>query len=254
MFLPHGRARLAAERGRGAQRRPDHPRRRRAGGGVPGLPAGRADGPSTGGRRHRSRIRDRRGAHPPAHGPRRRAARRRAEGTGCGRTCGSTWRPPRPSSGRRPTSPTPTCLRRCRTRFGRSPRSSWTNTAARCGRSRRSTRWRPECSSARTGGHTPGHSIVRLASGGDALTFAGDAVFAARVRQPRVAQRLRTRPRGGGPRPDPSPAGAGSDRRVDWWPPTCRSRPSAGWRPPATSSGAYRPPGITESPPGQRLV
>jgi glyoxylase-like metal-dependent hydrolase (beta-lactamase superfamily II) len=30
----------------------------------------------------------------------------------------------------------------------------------------------------RTGGHTPGHSIVRVASGGDALTFAGDAVFA----------------------------------------------------------------------------
>ncbi|MCV7221210.1 MBL fold metallo-hydrolase [Mycolicibacterium elephantis] len=31
---------------------------------------------------------------------------------------------------------------------------------------------------ARTGGHTLGHSIVRLASGGDRLTFAGDAVFA----------------------------------------------------------------------------
>ncbi|WP_024447440.1 MBL fold metallo-hydrolase [Mycolicibacterium iranicum] len=31
---------------------------------------------------------------------------------------------------------------------------------------------------ARTAGHTPGHSIVRLASGGDGLTFAGDAVFA----------------------------------------------------------------------------
>jgi glyoxylase-like metal-dependent hydrolase (beta-lactamase superfamily II) len=30
----------------------------------------------------------------------------------------------------------------------------------------------------RTGGHTPGHSIVRLASNGDRLTFAGDAVFA----------------------------------------------------------------------------
>jgi glyoxylase-like metal-dependent hydrolase (beta-lactamase superfamily II) len=29
----------------------------------------------------------------------------------------------------------------------------------------------------RTGGHTPGHSIVRLASGGDRLTFAGDALF-----------------------------------------------------------------------------
>ncbi|MBS1694802.1 MAG: MBL fold metallo-hydrolase [Actinobacteria bacterium] len=30
----------------------------------------------------------------------------------------------------------------------------------------------------RTGGHTPGHSVVRLASGGDRMTFAGDAVFA----------------------------------------------------------------------------
>lgn len=30
----------------------------------------------------------------------------------------------------------------------------------------------------RTGGHTPGHSVVRLSSGGDRLTFAGDAVFA----------------------------------------------------------------------------
>ena len=29
----------------------------------------------------------------------------------------------------------------------------------------------------RTGGHTPGHSVVRLASGGDRLTFVGDLVF-----------------------------------------------------------------------------
>jgi len=29
----------------------------------------------------------------------------------------------------------------------------------------------------RTGGHTPGHSVVRLASRGDRLTFLGDAVF-----------------------------------------------------------------------------
>jgi glyoxylase-like metal-dependent hydrolase (beta-lactamase superfamily II) len=29
----------------------------------------------------------------------------------------------------------------------------------------------------RTGGHTPGHSIVRVESGGEALVFAGDAVF-----------------------------------------------------------------------------
>ncbi|WP_050423640.1 MBL fold metallo-hydrolase [Bradyrhizobium tropiciagri] len=36
----------------------------------------------------------------------------------------------------------------------------------------------------RTGGHTPGHSIVRIASGGEALTFAGDAVFAVGFDQP----------------------------------------------------------------------
>ncbi len=66
----------------------------------------------------------------------------------------------------------------------------------------------------RTGGHTPGHSVVRLASGGDRLTFAGDAVFHGRVRAPRLAQRLRTRPRGGGPRPGPSFAGAGGEPRV----------------------------------------
>jgi glyoxylase-like metal-dependent hydrolase (beta-lactamase superfamily II) len=29
----------------------------------------------------------------------------------------------------------------------------------------------------RTGGHTPGHSVVRLASGDDRLMFAGDAIF-----------------------------------------------------------------------------
>lgn len=29
----------------------------------------------------------------------------------------------------------------------------------------------------RTGGHTPGHSVVRIRSGGDKLMFAGDAVF-----------------------------------------------------------------------------
>jgi glyoxylase-like metal-dependent hydrolase (beta-lactamase superfamily II) len=29
----------------------------------------------------------------------------------------------------------------------------------------------------RTGGHTPGHSVIRLESGGERLTFAGDAIF-----------------------------------------------------------------------------
>ena len=36
----------------------------------------------------------------------------------------------------------------------------------------------------RTGGHTPGHSVVRVASGSDALTFAGDAVFTVGFEQP----------------------------------------------------------------------
>jgi glyoxylase-like metal-dependent hydrolase (beta-lactamase superfamily II) len=36
----------------------------------------------------------------------------------------------------------------------------------------------------RTGGHTPGHSVVRLSSGGDRLTFAGDAVFQVGFDQP----------------------------------------------------------------------
>ena len=36
----------------------------------------------------------------------------------------------------------------------------------------------------RTGGHTPGHSVVRVASSGDLLTFAGDAVFQVGFEQP----------------------------------------------------------------------
>lgn len=36
----------------------------------------------------------------------------------------------------------------------------------------------------RTGGHTPGHSVIRVASGGEALTFAGDAVFTVGFEQP----------------------------------------------------------------------
>jgi glyoxylase-like metal-dependent hydrolase (beta-lactamase superfamily II) len=36
----------------------------------------------------------------------------------------------------------------------------------------------PGVLASRTGGHTPGHSVVRVESGGERLTFAGDAVFA----------------------------------------------------------------------------
>src|SRR5262249_14815605 len=46
----------------------------------------------------------------------------------------------------------------------------------------------------RTGGHTPGHSVVRLASGGDRLTFAGDAVFAVGVDHPQGYHGLRHHP------------------------------------------------------------
>jgi hypothetical protein len=44
--------------------------------------------------------------------------------TGCVRTCGFTWRPPRPSSGRRPISPASPCRRGFRTRFGGRPSGS----------------------------------------------------------------------------------------------------------------------------------
>lgn len=36
----------------------------------------------------------------------------------------------------------------------------------------------------RTGGHTPGHSVVRVASGKEGLTFAGDAIFAVGFEHP----------------------------------------------------------------------
>ena len=97
----------------------------------------------------------------------------------------------------------------------------------------------------RTGGHTPGHSVVRLASGGDRLTFAGDAVFQVGFdnpewyngfeHDPEEAARVRVRLCRSWRRP-----------ASRWWPLTCRSRPSARWRSPATSSVAYRPSGITD--------
>ena len=97
----------------------------------------------------------------------------------------------------------------------------------------------------RTGGHTPGHSVVRLASGGDRLTFAGDAVFAVGFDHPEWHN---------GFEHDPEEAArvrvqsCGSWRRTAsrWWPLTCRSRPFAMWRSPATPFVAYRPPGSTD--------
>jgi glyoxylase-like metal-dependent hydrolase (beta-lactamase superfamily II) len=65
----------------------------------------------------------------------------------------------------------------------------------------------------RTGGHTPGHSVVRLESGGDRLMFAGDAVFAVGFEHPEWYNGFEHDPRGGSPRPGASFAGAGGDRR-----------------------------------------
>jgi glyoxylase-like metal-dependent hydrolase (beta-lactamase superfamily II) len=42
----------------------------------------------------------------------------------------------------------------------------------------------PGVTVSRTGGHTPGHSVVRVASGKDKLMFAGDAVFAVGFEHP----------------------------------------------------------------------
>jgi len=78
--------------------------------------------------------------------------------------------------------------------------------------SRRSTRWRRGWSSVAPGGHTPGHSVVRLASGGDRLMFAGDAVFAVGFEHPEWYNGFETRPRGGGPRSGPSLRELAGDR------------------------------------------
>ena len=42
----------------------------------------------------------------------------------------------------------------------------------------------PGVTVSRTGGHTPGHSVVRLASKGERLMFAGDAVFTVGFKHP----------------------------------------------------------------------
>src|SRR3546814_12197746 len=39
-----------------------------------------------------------------------------------------------------------------------------------------------------TGGHTPGHCVVHVASGGERLTFAGDALFPVRSEERRVGK------------------------------------------------------------------
>ena len=65
----------------------------------------------------------------------------------------------------------------------------------------------------RTGGHTPGHSVVRVASGKDRLMFAGDAVFAVGFEHLTGTTASSTIP-GRRLAYGPTFAGAGGDRRA----------------------------------------
>jgi glyoxylase-like metal-dependent hydrolase (beta-lactamase superfamily II) len=75
----------------------------------------------------------------------------------------------------------------------------------------------------RTGGHTPGHSVVRLRSGSDRLTFAGDAVFQVGFTTPTCTTASNTTP---WRRLASGSVFCGSWRRPArcCWPLTCRSR------------------------------
>src|SRR5499427_5268019 len=94
----------------------------------------------------------------------------------------------------------------------------------------------------RTGGHTPGHSVVRLASGGRSpatpCSRSGSST-------PTGTTASNTTPRR---RPASGSVFCASWRRTAsrWWPLICRSRPSAMWRSTATSFVGYRAPGSTD--------
>jgi glyoxylase-like metal-dependent hydrolase (beta-lactamase superfamily II) len=102
----------------------------------------------------------------------------------------------------------------------------------------------------RTGGHTRGHSVVHVASGGDRLTFLGDAVFPNHFDRPDWHNAFDHDPR------RRSASGSVSCGRwlrpaSCWRPLTCRSRASGGWRSTATSFVGYRPSGLTDRLLGQ---
>src|SRR5262245_59738132 len=180
---------------------------------FPDLPRAGKFGPAAEGRRHRSLIRDRRGAHPHAHGPLWRATRRRGEGpasSGPAGPCGgrrgrvlgvarflprlhAAGVPGRPSADGQAVLervPQPAAAVRERVRGGaggRRPTHRRTHPRAQRG----PAGVRPRPADVRRRRRVPG-----------------------RVRAPRLVQRLRTRPRGSGPRPDTSSAGAGGEPRV----------------------------------------
>lgn len=67
-------------------------------------------------------------------------------------------------------SPVPPVLRSAATRFAKEYRSQLRLFDQQC-------EVAPGVTAFRTGGHTPGHSMVRVTSGGERLIFAGDAIF-----------------------------------------------------------------------------
>ena len=97
----------------------------------------------------------------------------------------------------------------------------------------------------RTGGHAPGHAWSGWRQAVEALTFAGDAVFTVGFEHPdwhngfehdpEEAARVRVKLL----RELANPARC-------WWPPICRSHPSAGSRLTAACSALCLPSGITE--------
>ena len=171
-----GGVRLGAERGRGAYWRPDHTHRQWARGGSPGLSAGREFGASTGGRRHRSRVvTDVVLTH------------MHFDHVG-GLLVDGVKERLRPDLRIHVAA--------AEAKFWESPDFSRTamgpilsdvaRRAAKHFLNEYHGKLRPfeaeyEVATGvvvqRAGGHTPGHSVVRLASGGDRLTFGGDAVF-----------------------------------------------------------------------------
>ena len=200
---------------------------------------------ATGGRRHRSRIRDRRGAHPHAHGPLWRAARRRGERAAASGPAG-------PRGGRR-------------------------------GRVLGVARFLPRLHAAGVPGRASadGQAVlervpqpaadvrerVRGGAGGGRPTHRRPHPRAQRGppgvrRRPADVRRRRSCSRSGSSTPTGTTASnttprrrpasgsvfCGSWRRTAsrWWPLTCRSRPSAMWRSTATSFDGYRAPGSTD--------
>src|SRR6202022_4470046 len=172
-----------------------------------------ADGPATGGSRHRSRIRDRRGAHAHAHGPRWRAARRRSEGP-------AASGPAHPRGGRRNRV---LGVARFFPRLhaaGVPGRSSADGQAVPAGVPEPVADVRGEARGGAGGArHTHWRPHPRAQRGPPGIRQRPADVrrrrrVPGRSRAPRLGQRLRTRPPGGGPRPGPSSAGAGGEPRV----------------------------------------